>query len=93
MLIIIISISLLADILLFYIYFKALNTLKQHNIVLKAIYNRSYSNGIYSNLILCSELVKRMESKKSTLFRLWDWGYKRILPKEDFVHIVGFIEE
>lgn len=32
-----------------------------------------------------------MESYESTLFRLWDWGYKRILPPEKFEIIKPFI--
>ena len=27
-----------------------------------------------------------------TVFRLWDWGYKNILPKEDFELIKPYIE-
>ncbi len=36
---------------------------------------------------------KDKESFDKTLFRLWDWGYKRILPKEKFEIIEPFIEE
>lgn len=32
-----------------------------------------------------------MESYESTLFRLWDWGYKRILPPEKYEIIKPFI--
>ena len=32
-----------------------------------------------------------MESYDSTLFRLWDWGYKHILPPEKFEIIKTFI--
>ena len=33
-----------------------------------------------------------LESYESTLFRLWDWGYKRILPPEKFEIIKPFID-
>lgn len=34
-----------------------------------------------------------MEEYDDTLFRLWDWGYKRILPKEKFEIIKPYIEK
>ena len=33
-----------------------------------------------------------MESYEATLFRLWDWGYSRILPKDKLEIIKPFIE-
>ena len=33
-----------------------------------------------------------MESYEATLFRIWDWGYKRILPPEKFELIKPFIK-
>ena len=39
------------------------------------------------------ELLWQMEDFDKTLFRLWDWGYKNILPKEDFELIKPYIEE
>lgn len=32
-----------------------------------------------------------MESYDRTLWRLWDWGYKRILPKEKFEYLGDYI--
>lgn len=34
-----------------------------------------------------------MESYDKTLWRLWDWGYKRILPKEKFEFIKDYINK
>ena len=34
---------------------------------------------------------KDMESYEATLFRIWDWGYKRILPKDKFEIIEPYI--
>lgn len=33
-----------------------------------------------------------MESYNKTLFRLWDWGCKRIVPKEIYNRIKDYIE-
>jgi hypothetical protein len=33
-----------------------------------------------------------MESYNKTLYRLWDWGYKRIVPKEIYDRIKDYIE-
>jgi hypothetical protein len=32
------------------------------------------------------------ESYEKTLFRLWDWGYTRILPKDKFEIIKPYID-
>lgn len=32
------------------------------------------------------------ESYEATLFRIWDWGYKRILPKEKYEIIESYIK-
>lgn len=34
-----------------------------------------------------------MESYDDTLFRLWDWGYTRILPKEKYALIRHLMED
>ena len=33
-----------------------------------------------------------MESYRKTLFRLWDWGYKRILPPDKFEFVKPYIK-
>lgn len=33
-----------------------------------------------------------MEDYNKTLYRLWDWGYKRILPKEKYEIVKRYIE-
>lgn len=33
-----------------------------------------------------------MESYNSTLYRFWDWGYTRILPKDKFELIKSYIQ-
>lgn len=34
----------------------------------------------------------RMEDYNKTLFRFWDWGYKRIVPKEIYNRIKDYIK-
>jgi hypothetical protein len=33
-----------------------------------------------------------MEDYNKTLFRFWDWGYKRIVPKEIYNRIKDYIK-
>lgn len=39
---------------------------------------------------LCA--LKAMEDFDSTIYRLWDWGYKNILPNEYFELIESYIQ-
>ena len=41
----------------------------------------------------CLNMYNRIESYESTLFRLWDWGYTRIVDKETFDLIKPYIKE
>ncbi len=38
-------------------------------------------------------LLSHMEGYDKTLWRWWDWGYKNILPKEDYELIKPYIQE
>ena len=57
-------------------------------------------NGIYlyiedchmNNKIVPAVHYDDMEGHVKTLFRLWDWSYKRILPKEKFEIIKPYIK-
>lgn len=40
-----------------------------------------------------SSLIDHMEAYDKTLWRWWDWGYKNILPKEDFELIKPYIKK
>lgn len=76
----------------FYIWFKNENTYKQHELISHAIWE--YRNALIREGKYDSALVNYpdMESYEATLFRLWDWGYTRILPKEKFEIIKPYIE-
>lgn len=37
------------------------------------------------------EIMEHMRSYPDMVFRLWDWGYENILPKEDFELIKPYI--
>lgn len=41
----------------------------------------------------CDISYEDMESYNRTLYRIWDWGYKNILPKEKFEIVKEYIEE
>ena len=70
--------------------FKMKNTYENQKIILDAIVG--YDDD-YNDLSKTLELMGNMESYSSTVFRLWDWGYTRILPKEDFELIKPYIQE
>lgn len=65
-------------------------TYRNHKIIMEAIY-KYHVDCYYSD---CGETVKydEMKSYAKTLWCLWDWGYKRILPKEKFELIKPFIK-
>lgn len=73
---------------MFFIYFKNLNTYVNRNKVLNAMlmYNRyHWRNGDILT-------VDSVESYTSTLLRFWDWGYKNIVDEETYFKIKGLIK-
>lgn len=71
-------------VLLIFLYFKIVNTNYARNELINIIhvYNQEYDD------VSC----KDMESYFMTFIRLWDWGYKRILPKEKYELIKHILE-
>lgn len=73
---------------MFYFYFKNLNTYVNRRKVLKAMltYNRYHwrDGDILS--------VDSVETYTSTLLRFWDWGYKNIVDEETYLKIKGLIK-
>ena len=73
---------------MFYFYFKNLNTYVNRRKVLKAMltYNRYH----------CRDgdtlSVDSVETYTSTLLRFWDWGYKNIVDEETYLKIKGLIK-
>lgn len=74
--------------IMFYFYFKNLNTYINRRKVLKAMltYNRYHwrDGDILS--------VDSVETYTSTLLRFWDWGYKNIVDEETYLKIKGLIK-
>ena len=73
-----------------YMLFKVRNAYNNQMIILKAISDYSDETG---NIRKSTILLDNMEDLIKTAFRLWDWGYKNILPKEDFELIKPYLEE
>lgn len=79
--------------------FKNYNTYKNRLIINDAIHERhvAYIRSAYDynnpDLLDDAKLVDycHKESYTKTLFRLWDWGYTHILPKEKFELIERYI--
>lgn len=69
--------------------FKVNNAYKNQTKILDAI--ESYADETKDkNKALC--LLNNMEEFEETIWRLTDWGYKNILPKEDFELIEPYIK-
>lgn len=47
----------------------------------------------YDECCKCEVDYDDMEDYNNTLYRLWDWGYTRILPPEKFEIIKPYIEQ
>ena len=67
-------------------------TYKNQEIILFAIHE--YNEDMISRL-KCSSCISydEMEDYNSTLWRLWDWGYKHIVPPEIFEAIIPYINK
>ena len=70
--------------------FKCNNAFKNQWKILEAISNYIDETEEYRIAML---ILTNMKSIPKTIFRLWDWGYKNILPKEDFELIKPYIKE
>ena len=71
---------------------KSNNTVKKRKIIIDAIYAFNIDmiqKGDYEGCR--SVFYDDMESYEETLFRIQDWGYTRILPKEKFELIKPYI--
>lgn len=67
------------------------NTYTMHMKILYAILN--YKLRCINNKETAKVDYGDMESYNRTLYRLWDWGYTHILPKEKFEIIKPYIED
>lgn len=75
--------------------FKNNNTYKNHKIIADAIYK--YHMAVIKNTNPLAQFdfkvdYSDMESYAKTYFRIWDWGYKSILPPDKFEIIKEYID-
>ena len=75
-----------------YMFFKNENTYRQHKNLADAIFAYGV-DCIRNDREWDHMLYESMEPYEATLFRLWDWGYTRILPPEKFELIKDYIKE
>ena len=73
---------------MFYFYFKNLNTYVNRRKVLKAML--TYNSYHWRDGDILS--VDSVETYTSTLLRFWDWGYKNIVEEETYFKIKGLIK-
>lgn len=72
------------------------NTEKQQVLINKAIFEYHcdlISKGLFNEFFEPVVDYKDMESYNRTFRRLWDWGYKRILPRDKYLYIKQYIEK
>lgn len=82
--------ALLALLVCIFLIIKNENAEHNHTIIIDAIY--AYQLDMCKMYIYDYEVdFKDMESYGKTLFRLWDWGYKNILPPDKFKIIKPYI--
>lgn len=75
---------------------KNINTFKQHELIGTAV--RDYhldliTRGAHDVLANPPVDYDDMESYDRTLWRLWDWGYKRILTLDKYMYIKPYIDK
>ena len=92
---IIILIIVISTLLFCCIYrFKINNAYKNQKIICDAIFEYSKELIKKGNFKQLDKVTfEDMRSYDATLYRFWDWGYKKILPAEKFELIKPFITE
>lgn len=81
-------ISIIITIFSIYLMLKNKNTYENRLIIAYAIYDYYYDKKLDSNPEI---MISAMESYNKTLLRLWDWSYKRILPRRKYQLIEPYI--
>lgn len=66
---------------------KNFNALEQRSVIINAIFGHDIGVKVYEQIGF-----DIMEPYEKTLFRIWDWGYTRIVPPEVFEKIKPYIE-
>ena len=83
------SIAYMISFLTLYLAIKNVRTYCVRRRISRAIYKYRQANLIHYNRYVDYNC---METCEKTLFRLWDWGYKRIVPKEIYNIIKDYIK-
>jgi len=74
------------------LYFKNNNTYKNHIILLNAIAEHNRAAILEDQCDKCIS-YECIESYNKTLFNLFDWGYKNLVPRDVYKRIEPFIDE
>lgn len=74
------------------LYFKNINTYKNHIILLNAIAKHNYAAMLEDQYDKCIN-YDCIESYYKTLFNLFDWGYKNLVPRGVYKRIEPFIDK
>lgn len=72
-----------------YMLIKVENAYNNQTMIINAIIDYADETGNIRKSII---LMENIEDMTKTLFRLWDWGYENILPKEDFELIKPYMK-
>lgn len=86
----ILSVFMIFYVLLVVLMLKNNNTYNNHTKILQAIHDYAVTE---NELISAMSLYDEMEDYDRTMFRLWDWGYTRILPPDKFELIKPYIKK
>lgn len=74
------------------LYFKNSNTYKNHIILLNAIAEHNRAAILEDQRDKCIS-YECIESYYKTLFNLFDWGYKNLVPRDVYKRIEPFIDK
>ena len=87
-----IYISIFILIAMIILHFKNNNTYKNHMIILNAIAKHNYAAMLEDQCNSCID-YGCIESYYKTLFNLFDWGYKNLVPRDVYNRIEPFIDK
>lgn len=77
----------IALLLLIFVYIRTEAVYRNRKKVIRAIHMYSIQTSDWEG----SKLYDHMESYGQTMLRIWDWGYRHILPEEYYLMIEPYI--
>lgn len=85
-------ISVIFILVVVFVIAKNNNTFNKRCVIINAIfeYNKDIINGVVTGQLIS---FNDLENYDRTLWRLWDWGYKSILPKDKYELIKDYIDK